>query len=260
MKKYCFVAVSLLLCLLLIGAAPIFPTVDFYVNDAADILIDQHKETMMAASIGLEQQKGTQLVLLTLPSLEEQGYDNPYTFADDVFTAWEIGGRQEENGLLIVAVKSPAACTVRVGKAFAEEITAAQIEAACQTVVATMQKGNATKALMDLYSALSLRVYEILELEPPDPGMTRQAAASSRLPYLLLAGVFVVVARSYRVSRKYRSRFYGYSRRRRQFSRPLRDEDAMQTNPMPQLYNRIGREKTTDSLRESVDQQEGAEL
>ncbi|MGI6402984.1 MAG: TPM domain-containing protein [Oscillospiraceae bacterium] len=260
MKKYGTAAVFLVVCLLLIGAAPILPTVDFYVNDAANILIDRHKDTMMAASSGLEQQSGTQLVLLTLPSLEEQGYDDLETFAHDVFTSWEIGGRKEENGLLIVAVKSPAACTVRVGKAFAGAITPAQINEVCQTVVATMQKGNATKALMDLYSALSLRVYEILELEPPNGEITRQAAASNRLPYLLLAGVFLVVARSYRVSRKYRSRYGGFShKRRRQFSRQQRDEDAMESSRVPELYDRIGREKTADSSWEPAEQQEGAE-
>lgn len=259
MKKLFLTAVLLLFCLLLMGAAPIFPTVDFYVNDAAGILIQQHKDTMMSASAGLEQQSGTQLVVLTLPSLEEQGYDDLSAFADDVFSSWEIGGRQEENGLLIVAVKSPAACTIRVGKTFAGEITPAQIEAVTQNVVATMQKGNATKALMDLYSALSLRVYEILELEPPHAGAVEAAASHSRLPYLLLAGVFVVVARSYRVSRKYRNRYGRYSRKRKQFSRSKRDEDAIRAGKVPDLYDRIGREATADASWEPDQEQKGAE-
>ena len=258
MKKHGTVAVLLLVCLLLMGAAPILPTVDFYVNDAANILIKKHKEAMMATSLGLERQSGTQLVVLTIPSLEERGYDDLEAFADDVFTTWEIGGREEENGLLIVAVKSPAACTVRVGKAFADYFTAVQIQEACEVVVDTMQKGNATKALMDLYAALSLRVYEILELDPPNAELSRQAAASDRLlPYLLLAGVFLVVARSYRVSRKYRNRFGGYSPKRKQFSHRQRDEDASRSGRVPDIYNKIGREKTADSL--STEQQEGAE-
>ena len=259
MKQYLLPPVLLLFCLLLMGAAPIFPTVDFYVNDAAGIIIDQHKDTMMKASAGLEQQSGTQLVLLTLPSLEEQGYDDLSAFAGDVFTSWEIGGRQEENGLLIVAVKSPAACTIRVGKTFAGEITPAQIEAVTQNVVATMQKGNSTKALMDLYSALSLRVYEILELEPPAAGAVEAAVSRSRLPYLLLAGVFVVVARSYRVSRKYRNRYGRYSRKRKQFSRSKRDEDAIRAGKVPDLYDRIGREATADASWEPDQEQKGAE-
>mgnify|MGYP001360602839 CR=1 FL=1 len=258
MKKYGTIAVFLLVCLLLMGAAPILPTVDFYVNDAANIIIEKHRETMMTTSLGLERQSGTQLVVLTIPSLEERGYDDLEAFAEDVFTSWEIGGREEENGMLIVAVKSPAACTIRVGKAFADEFTAAQIQEACAVVVDTMQKGNATKALMDLYAALSLRIYEILDLDPPNAELSRQAAASDRFfSYLLLGGAFLVVARSYRVSRKYRNRFGGYSPKRRQFSHRRRDENAFRSDRAQDIYNKIGREKTADSL--STEQQEGAE-
>lgn len=252
-------ALPLLLCFLLMGAAPILPTTDFYVNDAAGILIEEHKNTMMTVSAGLEEAAGAQLVILTIESLESMGYDDLYAFADDIFTSWAIGGREEENGILIVAVKDPAACAIRVGKPFAEEITAGQIVSVTENVVATMRKGNSTKALMDLYSALSLRVYEILGLEAPDQEEVESAAARNYAPYIIVAGGLLIVGRTYRVNRKYGKIGKKQPYKRRRFSREQGDDDMRDIKSMPSLYEKIGREPTGESRPEDSGGQGGDE-
>ena len=111
---------------------------------------------------------------------------------------------------------------------------------------------------MDLYSALSLRVYEILELEPPNgklpgrPPLTVCPTCCWRECFWWWpapAGEPQIPQPLWRL----------FAKRRRQFSRQQRDEDAMESSRVPELYDRIGREKTADSSWKPAEQQEGAE-
>lgn len=253
MKKAVAAALCLLLCPLLLGAvtAPILPTTDYYVNDAAGIISDDHKSAMLRVSQGLAESQAFQLVVLTVPSLEGMGYTDINLFADDIFLSWEIGGRQEENGALIVIVKEPANGAIRVGKPLAQEITPSQAYAAVEEILPTMQRGNASKATMDLYQALVVHLYDIWGLELPQ-GETPEAAPSrSYTMYAIVAIAIIAVARSFRVSRKYQRRYgKGFTRPRRHYGTEARDDEMREIAPVPDYYEAVGKESTADRQEE----------
>lgn len=250
MKQILTVGLGLLLgvCLTgMSGPAPILPTTDFYVNDAAGILADPHKETMMSISAGLEEEQGIQLVVLTVPSLESMGATDPDALANLIFESWEIGGRQEENGILILGVKEPASCAIRVGETYAQDITFSQAQAVVEEVIPMMRKGNSSKALMELYSALTLRLYDIWGVEPPAAEGSKEGVTPSYFMFALMGVALIVVASSFRVSSKYRKKYGSrYARPRKSYSATVIDDEMREARPMPDYFNEIGRRPTLD--------------
>ncbi len=88
------------------------PTEDFFVNDYANILSEGTKEYIIEKSLELESLDGTQIVVVTVDSLEGKTIE---TYANELYRSFEIGDSDQNNGLLLLLALEERTFRVEVG-------------------------------------------------------------------------------------------------------------------------------------------------
>ena len=88
------------------------PTKDFYVNDYANILSDETEKYIMDKSISLNQADGTQIVVVTIPSLNGNSLED---YSYQLFKEFKIGDKEKNNGLLLLLALDERKFRVEVG-------------------------------------------------------------------------------------------------------------------------------------------------
>lgn len=116
MARYCRLTVALLvLCL---GVPPSFvqalavPELSGQVNDTAGILSPGTVHSLEGSLHGLEQEESTQIVVLTIPSLEGESLEQ---YALRVFEAWKLGQKGLDNGALLLIAVGDRKLRIEVG-------------------------------------------------------------------------------------------------------------------------------------------------
>lgn len=110
--------VFLLCSLLLLFALPAVcgpiavPALSGRVNDYASMISPQARATINGKLKVLEESESTQIVILTVPSLEGEPIEN---FSIRVAEAWKIGQKGKDNGILMIVSKSDRKIRIEVG-------------------------------------------------------------------------------------------------------------------------------------------------
>jgi uncharacterized protein len=112
MKKYFWI---LLLVLFLPGLATGLevPALQGVVNDYAGLISTEAKAKLENDLRAFEQSDSTQVVILTIPSLEGDDLEG---FSIRVATTWKIGQRTKDNGVLLLVAKQERKIRIEVGK------------------------------------------------------------------------------------------------------------------------------------------------
>ena len=103
--------------LLLFLAAPAValevPALQGYVNDYAALIAPEAKAKLENDLRAFEQSDSTQVVILTVPSLEGEDLEG---FSIRVATTWKIGQQTKDNGVLLLVAKQERKIRIEVGK------------------------------------------------------------------------------------------------------------------------------------------------
>ena len=110
MKK--ILIVLIILCYFLNVDAIIKPSNAFYVNDSASILTNETKEYIIQKSTNLNQYRGAQIVVVTIPNLDGMSIER---YATTLFNNWGIGDKDKNNGLLIIISLEERKSRIEVG-------------------------------------------------------------------------------------------------------------------------------------------------
>ncbi|NTU96568.1 MAG: TPM domain-containing protein [Chlorobiaceae bacterium] len=118
-SKGCSVAAALvfLVALLQLGpwasllALPV-PALSARVNDYASMLSPQAKSALEAKLRQFEEQESTQIVILTIPSLEGDPVED---FSIRVAESWKIGRKGTDNGVLLIVSRDERKVRIEVG-------------------------------------------------------------------------------------------------------------------------------------------------
>lgn len=112
MKKT-FLMVSIFLCMIpVLVDAMVKPTSAFYVNDYANVLSEETEKYIVSQSSKLNAIDGTQIVVVTIPSLEGETIEN---YANKLFNEFGIGDSKNNNGLLLLLALEERMFRVEVG-------------------------------------------------------------------------------------------------------------------------------------------------
>ncbi|GLI36631.1 TPM domain-containing protein [Geobacter hydrogenophilus] len=118
MKRF-FLAILIVLLPALASALDV-PQLRGYVNDYAGILsagtVRQLEETLA----GFERSDSTQIVVLTVPSLEG---DDLETYSIRVAEAWQIGQKGKDNGAILLVAKAERKVRIEVGRGLEGTLT-----------------------------------------------------------------------------------------------------------------------------------------
>lgn len=218
--------------LLLLGAAepaPVLPTKGFYVNDYANILFQSHQDAVLALSSQLYEETGAQVVVLTVDSLQEREIES---YARAILRAWQIGGPDSQNGALVLVYKGPEGNLGLTAGGLASLDSGAASRAEAWLQPTSFAAGNLSKAVMDVYRPLVARVYAANGITPDETAAALlEPPAADSSPFgggtvVFLAILVLILARTYRTSRRYRQKYLkGHVRRVKTYARTYNEED-----------------------------------
>ncbi len=115
-KKCVFKSVFVFLMLINIlntnSIAVVSPTSDFYVNDYAKLLNESTKDYIISTNKSLYNQTGSQIVVVTVPSLDGDSLEE---YATELFRNFGIGDKSKNNGVLLLLALQERQFRIEVG-------------------------------------------------------------------------------------------------------------------------------------------------
>jgi len=96
------------------------PRLTGYVNDYAGMLSPQTKATLEQELRAFEQSDSTQIVIVTIPSLQGEVLEQ---FSLKVAEAWKIGQKGKDNGIIFLVSKEDRKLRVEVGRGLEGKLT-----------------------------------------------------------------------------------------------------------------------------------------
>jgi uncharacterized protein len=120
MKKICLLTLLALVLLAPLCLAAEVPPLRSFVNDYASMLSPQAVQQLEAELAQFEQSDSTQIVVLTIPSLEGDVLEQ---YSIKVVEAWKIGQKGKDNGALLLIVKNDRKIRIEVGRGLEGKLT-----------------------------------------------------------------------------------------------------------------------------------------
>ena len=106
------ITTALILIALPVVALAAFPKPTGFVNDFAKVLPGGTKAKLEAVLQSFEKQTGIEVVIATLPSLEERPIED---VAVDLYAQWGIGKKDKDNGVLFLVAPAERKMRIEVG-------------------------------------------------------------------------------------------------------------------------------------------------
>jgi uncharacterized protein len=120
MKKCLFLAIFFFLCLPFTAYGLEVPKLQGYVNDYAGMISSSAKSKVEEDLRAFEQSDSTQIVILTIPSLEGEDIEN---FGIKVGDTWKIGQKGNDNGAILIVSKQERRIRIEVGRGLEGKLT-----------------------------------------------------------------------------------------------------------------------------------------
>ncbi len=96
------------------------PQLQSYVNDYADMISPQTKTELENELRAFEQADSTQVVILTIPSLEGEVLED---FSIRVADTWKIGQKNKDNGIILLVAQQERKLRIEVGRGLEGRLT-----------------------------------------------------------------------------------------------------------------------------------------
>ena len=178
------------------------------VMDTASVMDSSTANTLNAFLEGVYLQTGTQLVVLTVPSLHGESIES---YANTVFNTWGIGQKDIDNGALLVLAMQEHDIRIEVGYGLEETLTDALCSRIIRTIIVPAFQeeqyadgiDSAMRAIADLVSGN--------EFTPPERSTRTPSLADIIIP-LCMFGFFcaIVIGDQLRIRRQKKMGTYVY--------------------------------------------------
>jgi len=120
MKKWLFSLILIFLCLPFAAHSLEVPKLQGYVNDYAGMISPSAKSKIEEELRAFENSDSTQIVILTIPSLEGGNIEE---FGIKAGETWKIGQQGKDNGILFIVSKQERKIRVEVGRGLEGKLT-----------------------------------------------------------------------------------------------------------------------------------------
>lgn len=181
-----------LLILVILGAGTIaaleVPALKGHVNDYAAMLSPASQRQLEAALTDFEQRESTQIVVLTIPSLEGDSLED---FSMRVAEAWKIGQSGADNGAILLIAKKDRKIRIEVGYGLEGSLTDLIAGRIIRDVIAPQFKmGNFDQGISQGVAALIAAVKgEFSAADLPQ----KQRPSQKGTPLLAIIGLFFLI-------------------------------------------------------------------
>lgn len=147
-----FILVGLISLPFLVSAFTIPAKPNSYVLDTANLLDAGSKASLEQNLNQFEKEEGNEIVVVTIPSLEGDTIEN---VAQEIFTAWGIGKKEQNNGALLLVSRDDHKMRIHVGYGLEPtltDITAYHIEQ--EQIVPAFKDGNYALGIINGVNAI----------------------------------------------------------------------------------------------------------
>ncbi|MGZ3534227.1 MAG: TPM domain-containing protein, partial [Thermodesulfobacteriota bacterium] len=182
--------ILLLCCLPIVAHSLDVPRLQGYVNDYAGMISPSAKSKIEQGLKAFEQSDSTQLVILTIPSLEGENIEE---FSIKVAEAWKIGQQQKDNGILLIVSKQERKIRIEVGRGLEGRLTDLMAGRIIdQVITPRFKQGDFDAGFIAGASALISATRGEFKAEQR-PIQRKQKGFPPFLTFLLFLGVFVLI-------------------------------------------------------------------
>ena len=134
-----------------------FPKPVGFVNDFAGAIPPAQAQSMEQYLRALNQRTGAQIAVVTVPNID--GYTGPEEYAVDLFSAWKIGEKGKDNGLLVLLAMKEKKVKIEVGYGLEGAITDGDCGIIIRQVMAPyFRQGQFGAGLMAGIQALAAKI------------------------------------------------------------------------------------------------------
>ena len=155
--KLCIVGIFIGLLIPLKVQALVSPTSDFYINDYANILSEETKNYILNKSVALEKETTAQIVVVTVPNLEDKSLEE---YATELFRKFGIGDKEKNNGVLILVAKNDHKARIEVGYGLEGDIPDGKAGRILKSMLNDFKKDKYDEGIKLAYGKLANEIYK----------------------------------------------------------------------------------------------------
>jgi len=190
MKKFISFFILLVCCLPIAAYGLDVPRLQGYVNDYAGMISSSAKSKIEEGLKAFEQSDSTQIVILTIPSLEGENLEE---FSIKVAEAWKIGQQLKDNGIILLVSKQERKIRIEVGRGLEGRLTDLMAGRIIDQVIKPrFQQGDFDGGFIAAASALIAATRGEFKAEQR-PIQRGQKGFPPFLTFLLFLGIFVLI-------------------------------------------------------------------
>jgi uncharacterized protein len=166
------------------------PSLKGYVNDYADMISPPARGELENELKAFEQSDSTQVVVLTIPSLEGEVIEE---YGIKVAEAWKIGQKSKDNGVIFLIAKQDRKMRIEVGRGLEGKLTDLTAGRIIDLVVKPrFKRGDFDGGVVAGVSAIIDAARGEFKADERHPG-SKSAGTSGILPLLIFGGIVMLV-------------------------------------------------------------------
>ena len=138
-----------------------------YALDKSGVLSAETKNHIALYNQYLEESCGAQICVVTIPTMDYVGYDDIENYAYDLFNAWGIGDKDEDNGVLLLLVTDDELCWCLQGEGLEDTLSSSAIsDILTENMQDDFYAGEFDSGTKKTFDALYRRLCAIYSVDP----------------------------------------------------------------------------------------------
>ena len=138
-----------------------------YALDKSGVLSAETKNHIALYNQYLEESCGAQICVVTIPTMDYVGYDDIENYAYDLFNAWGIGDKDEDNGVLLLLVTDDELCWCLQGEGIEDTLSSSAIsDILTENMQDDFYAGEFDSGTQKTFDALYRRICAIYSVDP----------------------------------------------------------------------------------------------
>ena len=180
-----------------------------YALDKSGVLSSETEDHIARYNQYLAESCGAQICVVTIPTMDYVGYDDIENYAYDLFNAWGIGDKDEDNGVLLLLVTDDELCWCLQGEGIEDTLSSSAIsDILTENMQDDFYAGKFDSGTQKTFDALYRRICAIYSVDPDgvddftyDPGYNNGTvspnepvpAKSKKLSFWEIIGIIIAV-------------------------------------------------------------------
>ena len=138
-----------------------------YALDKSGVLSSETENHIARYNQYLAESCGAQICVVTIPTMDYVGYDDIENYAYDLFNAWGIGDKDEENGVLLLLVTDDELCWCLQGEGIEDTLSSSAIsDILTENMQDDFYAGEFDSGTQKTFDALYRRLCAIYSVDP----------------------------------------------------------------------------------------------